>query len=87
VLRPLRGQRFGSTYEIQPKIVCELVYDFIQSNPRTEAGYTLRFPRIRRIRWDLGVDDVDTVADVERMYQEDLTRSIAPEQAVYVPGE
>lgn len=85
LLKPLRGQRFGPTYEIEPRIVCELVYDFIQSNPRTEAGYTLRFPRIRRIRWDLGLDDVDTVRDVERLYQEELSRTTSETGAVYVP--
>lgn len=84
-LRPLRGKRFGNTYEIEPRIVCELVYDFIQKNPRTEAGYTLRFPRIRRIRWDLGVDDVDTVEDVERLYLEDMARATAENEGIYVP--
>jgi DNA ligase 1 len=85
-LLPLRGKRFGATYEIEPRIVCELVYDFIQRNTRTEAGYTLRFPRIRRIRWDLGPDDVDTVEDVERLYLEDLNRAEASSEGVYVPG-
>lgn len=85
LLKPLRGKRFGPTYEIEPRIVCELVYDFIQSNPRTEAGYTLRFPRIRRIRWDLGLDDVDTMHEVERLYQEELSRTTSEAGAVYVP--
>jgi len=85
LLRPLRGQRFGSTYEIEPRIVCELVYDFIQKNSRTEAGYTLRFPRIRRIRWDLGPEDMDTVADVERLYREDLSRTTSETGAIYIP--
>jgi DNA ligase-1 len=84
-LAPLRRERFGSTYAIEPEIVCELVYDFIQENPRSEAGYTLRFPRIRRIRWDLALDDIDTVADVARLYREDLERGGAAEAGVYVP--
>jgi DNA ligase-1 len=84
-LKQLRGERFGNTYEIEPRIVCELVYDFIQPNPRSEAGYTLRFPRIRRIRWDLGLDDVDSVEDVARLYQEDLGRSTGSAGAIFIP--
>ena len=85
MLKNLRGERFGNTYEIEPRIVCELVYDFIQPNPRTEAGSTLRFSAHRRIRWDLGPDDVDTVEDVKRLYEEDLGRTIASAGAIFVP--
>jgi DNA ligase-1 len=85
-LRPLLGQRFGSTYEVAPSIVCELVFDFIQPNPRTEAGYTLRFPRIRRIRWDRAPEQIDTVAEVERLFHEGL-RSPSAHGATFIPDD
>ncbi|MEX2632954.1 MAG: ATP-dependent DNA ligase [Balneolales bacterium] len=68
-IKPLAVERFGPTLSLKPGIVVELEFDGIQINKRTKAGYTLRLPRFKAIRWDLGPDDADTLADVERMYQ------------------
>lgn len=66
-MKPLIVERFGPTYALKPGIVVELEFDGIQVNKRTKAGYTLRLPRFRAIRWDLGPADVDTLRDVERL--------------------
>lgn len=68
-LKKLVVEKFGPTLSLRPGIVVELEFDSIQVNKRTKAGYTLRFPRFRSIRWDLGPDDVDTLHDVERLAQ------------------
>ncbi|MEO5930004.1 MAG: hypothetical protein ABIR47_08730 [Candidatus Kapaibacterium sp.] len=79
------AQRFGGTYEAEPRIVCELAFDFIRKNQRTEAGYTLGAPRIRRIRWDLGSEEANTLADIERLYREDMEGREGSGDAIHIP--
>ncbi len=74
-IRELAVERFGPTLSLRPGIVVEVEFDDIQVNRRTKAGYTLRFPRFRAIRWDLSPADTDTLADVECLYQQRSQRS------------
>jgi len=74
-IKELTVERYGPTVGLRPGIVVELEFDGIQINPRTKAGYTLRFPRFRAIRWDLSPDDADTLADVERLVEGKLART------------
>lgn len=69
-MKPLIVERFGPTYSLKPGIVVELEFDGIQVNKRTKAGYTLRLPRFRAIRWDLTPADADTLREVERLAEE-----------------
>ncbi len=69
-IRELAVERFGPTLSLRPGIVVEVEFDDIQVNRRTKAGYTLRLPRFRAIRWDMAPSDTDTLADVERLYRE-----------------
>lgn len=73
-IKDLTVERYGPTLGLIPKIVVELEFDDIQVNKRTKANYTLRLPRFKAIRWDLGPKDADTLKDVERMYQEKIDR-------------
>lgn len=73
-LKDLTVERYGPTLGLIPEIVVELEFDDIQINKRTKANYTLRLPRFKAIRWDLNPRDVDTLKDVERMYQEKIDR-------------
>lgn len=68
-IRPLVLERFGPTLMLVPKIVVEIEFDEIQVNKRTKAGYTLRFPRFRSIRWDKPANEADTLSEVERLYE------------------
>ncbi|HEX6981830.1 MAG TPA: ATP-dependent DNA ligase [Balneolaceae bacterium] len=68
------AERYGSTLGLIPKIVVEIAFDDIQINKRTKANYTLRLPRFKTIRWDLGPEDVDSLKDVERMYRQKMNR-------------
>jgi len=80
-LRRLRGKRFGTNYEIEPRIVCELEYDAIRVSPRTDAGYTIRVARIRCVRWELGAAAAATVAAIEERHRR-LQRSRSLESAI-----
>lgn len=71
-MKKLIVDRFGPTYSLKPGIVVELEFDDIQVNKRTKAGYTLRFPRFKAIRWDLAPSDADTLMDVEQLYNKKL---------------
>jgi DNA ligase-1 len=64
----VREQR-GRTFTVEPKVVVELKFDEIQKSSLYEIGYALRFPRIKRIRWDLSVDEIDTIETVERLFK------------------
>jgi len=52
----------GRYREVTPDIVLEIAFDSIQPSTRHESGLALRFPRIKAIRRDKGVDAIDTLA-------------------------
>jgi DNA ligase-1 len=70
----LAVERYGPTLGLIPEIIVEIEFDDIQVNKRTKANYTLRLPRFKAIRWDLNPKEIDTLKDVERMYQEKINR-------------
>ncbi len=57
------------TFFVEPKVVVEVKFDEIQKSSLYEVGYALRFPRIKRIRWDLSVDEIDSIETVERIFR------------------
>lgn len=73
-IKDLTVEKYGPTLGLIPEIVVELEFDDIQVNKRTKANYTLRLPRFKAIRWDLSPKDVDTLKDVERLYQQKIDR-------------
>ena len=54
--------RRGNRIEVEPAIVIEVAFDSIQESTRHASGLALRFPRIKRIRWDKTARDIDTLA-------------------------
>lgn len=71
-IKKLAEERYGPTLGLIPELVVEIEFDDIQVNKRTKAGYTLRLPRFKAIRWDLGPADVNTLQDVEAFYAQRL---------------
>jgi ATP-dependent DNA ligase I len=63
-------------YEIpvQPKIALEVAFDVIARSELHESGFSLRFPRIVRIRDDKPADEIDTIGRVAEIYAEMLER-------------
>lgn len=51
----------GTLVEVEPKIILEIAYSEIVKSPEYEAGYSLRFPVVKRIRDDISISDVDSV--------------------------
>src|SRR5213075_24569 len=61
-------QNLGQIHLVQPKLVLEIAFDQIQKSNRHNSGYALRFPRIKRIRWDKNPHDADRLERVEELY-------------------
>jgi DNA ligase 1 len=63
-------------YEIpvEPKIVLEVAFDVIAESDLHESGFSLRFPRIVRVRDDKPPEEIDTLDRVREIYGEMLTR-------------
>jgi len=78
-IKNITAEKYGPTLGLFPEIVVELEFDDIQVNKRTKANYTLRFPRFKAIRWDLGPKDVDTLKNVEQLYEQKLNKQRLPQ--------
>jgi len=60
----------GKHVEVKPKIIIEVGYEEIQKSPTYSSGYALRFPKVIRERTnELGLDDVDTLERIKRIYR------------------
>jgi DNA ligase-1 len=67
-LKLARG-KYGRVYAVEPKVVLEIACDQIQASKRHASGYALRFPRIKRIRWDKRPEDADRLSRVAEVFQ------------------
>lgn len=57
----------GRYHVVQPDTVLEVAFDSIQPSPRHQSGYSLRFPRIARLRPDKTAAEVDTLETCRRL--------------------
>jgi DNA ligase-1 len=63
-------RRFGRFRQVEPVVVVEIAFDVIQRSNRHQSGFALRFPRIVRLRIDKSPTEIDTLANVERLYRD-----------------
>jgi DNA ligase 1 len=59
---------------VEPSIVVEIAFDIIQPSELHASGYSLRFPRIVRLRPDKPAAEADTLERVGEIYAEMLER-------------
>ena len=59
--------RFGPVREVAPGLVLEVAFDSVHRSPRHKSGVAMRFPRVRRIRWDKPASEADRLATLEAM--------------------
>jgi len=52
-------ESFGPVRQVEPRLVFEIAFEGIAASRRHKSGIALRFPRILRLRTDLGLDDAD----------------------------
>ena len=67
-IKELTVRDYGYRREVKPEVVIEVAFDSIQRSDRHDGGYALRFPRIKRIRTDKSVVDIDSMDRVERIF-------------------
>lgn len=77
----LSRRQFGRVHAVEPRVVLEIACDQIQKSSRHASGYALRFPRIKRIRWDKGPADADRLQRVVELYQSHANTAFAKEAA------
>jgi len=65
---------FGYRKIVQPMIVLQVAFNNIQRSNRHDSGYALRFPRIKSIRHDKSVHDIDTLERVRSLYERERAR-------------
>jgi DNA ligase 1 len=46
---------------VEPNVVLEIAFDAIRASTRHDSGLALRFPRIKAIRRDKGLEEIDTL--------------------------
>lgn len=68
-LRSIAIRDEGYRLIVRPEIVLEVAFDSIQKSDRHNSGFALRFPRIKYIRMDKTVNDIDTLEKVQRIYE------------------
>ena len=54
-------------HRVEPNVVLEIAFDTIRRSPRHDSGLALRFPRIKAIRHDKTLADIDTLQTAENL--------------------
>ncbi|HME18154.1 MAG TPA: ATP-dependent DNA ligase [Nitrososphaerales archaeon] len=68
-LKEITLKDFGYRRTVEPEVVIEVAFDSIQRSTRHDSGYALRFPRIKRIRTDKSLADIDTLEKVASIFR------------------
>jgi DNA ligase 1 len=58
---------------VEPKIVLEVAFNNMMQSDRHESGYSLRFPRIVRLRPDKSPEDADSIEAAQEIYEKQRT--------------
>jgi DNA ligase 1 len=69
LVEPLIINKEGRKVKIEPSIILEIAFSEIVKSPESESGYSLRFPVVKGIRYDLGLDEIDTLERIESIYR------------------
>jgi DNA ligase-1 len=68
-IESLMTEKKGRKIKARPEIILEIAYSEIVKSPEYESGYSLRFPVVKRIRDDKGLDDIDTVHRIKSIFK------------------
>ncbi len=78
------GVHDGRYYTVRPQVVLEVAFDAIQKSERHASGFALRFPRIKRIRWDRAPETADRIERVREIFEHEQNfnrNEVRPEPA------
>ena len=74
LLKSITLRDSGYRRTVRPEVVIEVAFDAIQRSERHASGFALRFPRIKRIREDKSVSEIDTLEGVRKIYESQKVR-------------
>lgn len=74
LLKRITLEDFGYRRTVKPEVILEVAFDAIQKSSLHNSGYALRFPRIKRIRTDKSLKDIDTLDKVREIYEKQLAK-------------
>jgi DNA ligase-1 len=67
-MEELTEEDYGYRRRVRPEVVVEVAFDSVQRSARHDSGYALRFPRIKRVRADKSVAEIDTIDRVAAIF-------------------
>jgi len=73
-LQELKISETDYTVRVRPQIVVEVAYNEIQRSPHYKSKFALRFARIKRIRTDKSIDQIDTIERLRQLYERQFER-------------
>jgi DNA ligase-1 len=68
-LKSIMTRDEGIRIIVKPEIVIEVAFDGLQKSNRHDSGFALRFPRIKNIRKDKSILDIDSLQKVKQIYE------------------
>ncbi len=69
LLKPLITNQKGKEVTVKPKLIIEVAYEEIQKSPTSSSGFSLRFPRILRLKIDeKTLRDISDLNYVKKIY-------------------
>jgi len=71
-LKPLIIEQKGKQVTLKPRIILEIGYEEIQRSPTYKSGFALRFPKVIRLRKDLGFEDIDNLERVKKLHKSQI---------------
>ena len=77
-LRELQVADDGYTVAVKPAVVVEVAYNEIQHSPQYSSKFALRFARIKRIRDDKSVEQITTLAELQKLYDRQFVSKSKP---------
>jgi len=66
-IKKITEESFGPVKKVRPEIIVELLFDSISESKRHKSGIAVRFPRMRRIRLDKTLNDIDRLSALKKL--------------------
>ncbi len=63
-------QRYGPVRETNKELVFEVAFDSVHESKRHKSGLAMRFPRIRRVRWDKPAHEADRIETLRALVRD-----------------
>ncbi len=75
ILKKIILKSDGMHILVKPKVVLSVQFQNIQKSPTNSSGFALRFPRILRLRTDLGTEGITTIDEIKKAESDKIYHS------------